>query len=175
MSPKALQSTVQRHESEFAEIRRLLQTASETIGDLGNKWGSYTEGLAAPSVRRVLEEEFGADTVVENYSITKKGEAQEFDLVGIANGRRNEVVLAEIKSRLPESELKKFEKKFADFFRFMPEHRGKTLKGLLVAVSMPKGMRERVASRGFYLMRGSDETFALVPAGKGFKPRTLKG
>src|SRR6266436_9511105 len=100
--------------SDMAEIRESLrQTAkrneelSKLIGEMGNKWGSYTEGLAAPAVARVLTEEFGAETVREHMAVTTGGESQEFDLIGVINGKKNEIVLAEIKSRLTDSEVKK--------------------------------------------------------------------
>jgi hypothetical protein len=167
---------------EMAEIRQNLREmakasadAWKAIGELGNKWGTYTEGEAAPAVDRVLREKFGANTVIEHATVRKRGASQEFDTIGIVNGKKNQVILTEIKSNLTEGELKKFEKKFADFFEFFPEYRGMTLLGLLVAVQMPQGMPDRVARRGFYLMRPSDSSFDLLPPPKDFHPRTLKG
>ena len=159
-------------------MRELAQAQAEAmkiVGELGNKWGSYTEGQAAPAVERVMREKFGAEYVIQHAAVSRGGLSQEFDTIGIVNGKKNQVVLAEIKSRLTEGELKKFEKKFEHFFDFFPEHRGKTLLGMLVAVQMPKGMPERVARHGFYLMRSSTSTFDLLSNPKDFHPRTLKG
>jgi hypothetical protein len=159
----------------YERVLALIDKNAKMIGEMGNKWGTYTEGLAAPAVARVLQEEFGADTIIEHPTVHLGSENQEFDVIGIANGKKNQIILAEIKSRLTEGELKEFEKKFADFFHFFPEHVGKTLRGMLVAVAMRKGMPERVASRGFYLMRSHRKTFDLVSPPEDFQPRTLKG
>jgi hypothetical protein len=159
----------------YEQVMALIERNAKAIGELGNKWGSYTEGEVAPAVERVLREEFGAQTILEHATVRKGGSSQEFDTIGIVNGKKNQVILTEIKSRLTESELKKFEKKFADFFRFFPEYHGKTLIGMLVAIEMPESMPERVARRGFYLMRSSDSSYDLLPTSKDFHPRILKG
>ena len=147
---------------QFKETDRRLTLLSEQIGGLGNKFGSFTEGLAYPALYRILTEDFHLDTVAYRVRQRRNGTEQEFDMVGSSNGANQRVVLVEIKSHLTEAELKKFEKKLAEFLRFFPEHRGKALYGLIAAVDVARGLEARAARRGLYLALAHDGTFALT-------------
>lgn len=152
------------------ETDRQLRELREQIGGLGNKFGSFTEGLAYPSLYRILTEDFHLDTVAYRVRQRRNGTEQEFDMVGSTNGANHRIFLVEIKSHLTEAELKKFEKKLADFFTFFPEHRGKALYGLIAAVDVARGLEAWAARRGIYLALAHDGTFALASPAH-FKPR----
>ncbi|MCI0536254.1 MAG: hypothetical protein L0Z50_13590 [Verrucomicrobiales bacterium] len=155
---------------QFEETDRRLKLLSEQIGGLGNKFGSFTEGLAYPSLYRILTEDFHLDTVAYRVRQRRNGTEQEFDMVGSSNGASQRIVLVEIKSHLTEAELKKFEKKLAEFLRFFPEHRGKALYGLIAAVDVARGLEARAARRGIYLALAHDGTFTLTSPAH-FKPK----
>jgi hypothetical protein len=91
-------------------------------------------------------------------------------MVASANGSDQRVFVAEIKSHLTEAELKKFERKLAEFFTFFPEHRGKALYGLIAAVDVARGLVGRAARRGIYLALAHDGTFTLASPTH-FKPK----
>ena len=152
------------------ETDRQLRDLREQIGGLGNKFGSFTEGLAYPSLYRILTEDFQLANVDYRCRRRHNGQSQAFDLVGSTNGANQRVFLVEIKSHLTEAELKKFEKKLAEFFTFFPEHRGKALYGLIAAVDVSRGLEVRAARRGVYLALAHDGTFALASPVH-FKPR----
>ncbi|MBI4663835.1 MAG: DUF3782 domain-containing protein [Verrucomicrobia bacterium] len=154
----------------FKETDRRLQLLSEQIGGLGNKFGSFTEGLAYRSLYRILTEDFHLDTVAYRVRQRRNGTEQEFDMLGSSNGANRRIFLVEIKSHLTETELKKFEKKLAEFFAFFPEHRGKALYGLIAAVDVARGLEARAARRGIYLALAHDGTFALASPAH-FKPK----
>ena len=147
---------------QFKETDRRLRLLGEQIGGLGNKFGSFTEGLAYPSLYRILKDEFQLPNVDYRCRRRRNGREQEFDMVGSSNGSDQRVVLAEIKSHLTETELKKFEKKLREFFDFFPEQRGKTLYGLIAAVDVALGLAERAARRGLHLAVAHDGTFTLT-------------
>ena len=147
------------------ETDRQLRDLRDQIGGLGNKFGSFTEGLAYPSLYRILTEDFHLDTVAYRVRQRRNGTEQEFDMLGSSNGANPRVFLVEIKSHLTETELQKFEQKLSDFFKFFPEHRGKALYGLIAAVDVARGLAARAARRGIYLALAHDGTFTLsLPA-----------
>jgi hypothetical protein len=74
------------------------------------------------------------------------------------NGQKQEVVLVAIKSNFDERELQQTLRKLREFFTFMPEHKGKTLRGLIAAVALPEAMARRAVKVGLYLAQASDET-----------------
>ena len=152
------------------ETDRQLRDLREQIGGLGNKFGSFTEGLAYPSIYRVLTEDFHLDTVAYRVRQRRNGTEQELDMLGSSNGANQRVFLVEIKSHLTEAELKKFEKKLQEFFVYFPEQRGKALYGLIAAVDVARGLAERVARRGLYLALAHDGTFSLASPSQ-FKPK----
>ena len=156
------------------ETDRQLRLLKEQIGGLGNKFGSFNEGLAYPSLYRILTEDFHLDTIAYRVRQRRNGTEQEFDMLGSTNGANQRIFLVEIKSHLTEAELKKFEQKLAEFFKFFPEHRGKALYGLIAAVDVGRGLEARAARRGIYLALAHDGTFALTSPAH-FKPRKFSG
>ena len=85
------------------------------LGGLGNKFGSFTEGLAFKSMEKILQRRFHADNFSRRAKPAKGGFAQEYDLVGVRNGSHGEVFCVEIKSELSAEELEKSLKKFQAF------------------------------------------------------------
>ena len=170
MTDQELKELVASLAADNKETDRQLRDLREQIGGLGNKFGSFTEGLAYPSLYRILTEDFHLDTVAYRVRQRRNGTEQEFDMVGSTNGANHRIFVVEIKSHLTEAELKKFEKKLAEFFTFFPEHQGKALYGLIAAVDVGRGLAARVARRGIYLALAHDGTFALASPGH-FKPR----
>ncbi len=155
------------------QIRELLASQKRTdkqLGELGNRFGGFTEGMALPSIRDILYEKFEVDAVVTDARARRNGHSLQIDVVGITNGEVNEVYLVEIKSRLREESLQQILKHLRSFVTFFPEHRGKTLYGLLAAVDVPEELEKRVLSQGIYLAKIHGDLFELVTP-VGFEPR----
>ena len=150
-----------------------LRQVTKQLGGLGNKFGSFTEGLAFASMRRVLRRRFHADEVSNRRLVHRNGHSQEFDMVGIANGKRHEVYLVEIKSELNEQELLKSLKKLREFFDYFPVYRGMKLYGIISAVDVRGALADRVMHEGLYLATAGDENFKLVKPPRGFKPKAF--
>ncbi len=49
------------------ETDRITQRNAKLIGDLGNKFGSFTEGMTFPAMEKILRERFGMTTVTTRY------------------------------------------------------------------------------------------------------------
>jgi len=171
-------AAVQRLSGEHAKTEAAQKRTEETLrrvtqqlGGLGNKFGSFTEGLAFASMQRILWRRFHVDDVSFRRLVHRNGHSQEFDMVGIANGKRQEVYLVEIKSELDEQELQKTLKKLRQFFDYFPVYRGLKLYGIISAVDVRGAMADRVMREGLYLATAGDENFKLVKPPRGFKPR----
>jgi hypothetical protein len=144
------------------------------IGGLHNKFGSFTEGLLLPSVKKVLNEELELEHVSErtksNRKIDGKKTFMELDAFGYSNGERNIACIAEIKSHLREDGIDQILRQLQDFPEFFPNHADKRLYGLIAAVDAPDALKEQVWKAGLYLILVHDDTAELtVP--KGFVPK----
>ncbi len=155
---------------ELQELARSQKRTDKQLGELGNRLGGFTEGMALPSVREFLFQRFGVDAVVTDARARRNGHALQIDAVGITNGEVNEAYLVEIKSRLREESLQQILRHLSRFGDFFPDHRGKTLYGILVAVDVPEELEKRVARQGIYLAKIHGGLFELaVP--DDFQPR----
>jgi len=154
---------------EHAKTEKAFRELNKQIGGLANKFGTYTEGLARTSIERILRK-LGMQNVVFRAKVHKGARNEEYDMLGWCNGTRQEVVLVEIKSNLDERELQQTLRKLKNFFTFMPEHKGKKLRGLIAAVDLPEDMARRAAKLGLYLAQAADDNFKLVTPPAGFKP-----
>jgi len=158
--------------AEVAETSRTVRELARQIGGLGNKFGTFTEGLMWPSLKRILFDHFDCDTVAP-VTIKRRrtdGREMEIDMLGYSNGEANKVVVVEMKSHLTEQDLDQFEENLRRFGEFFPEHRGKSLEGVIAAVGIKEPMTDRVLRRGFHLAKADDEAFALADP-EGFVPR----
>ena len=153
-----------------AETERFLREVGRQIGSLGDKFGSFTEGMAFPSMRKLLEERFQMNVVAPRVRARREGRSLEVDVLAYSNAQVNEVYVVEVKSHLREDGLEQMKKILREFRYFFPEHKDKKVFGILAAVDAPEDLRDRVLREGIYLARVHDEEFELdVP--KDFKPR----
>lgn len=165
---------------EMAELRasqretdKQLKQVGKQIGELGNRFGTFTEGMAWPSVAKILYEQFGMNDVSPRRQARRNGETLEIDVLAYDNtGARDEVFIVEIKSRLTPEAITQIHKTITAFPRFFPDLKERKIYGIIAAVDIPENLRQEVLQNGFYLARISDETFKLqVP--RGFKPKAF--
>ncbi len=167
---RELRASQAETDEQIRELRDSQKRTDKQLGELGNRFGGFTEGMALPSIREILYDKFGVDAVVTDARARRNGHSLQIDAVGITNGEVNEAYLVEIKSRLREDSLQQILKHLQSFAGFFPEHRGKTLYGLLAAVDVPEELEKRVLSQGIYLAKIHGDLFELVTA-EGFEPK----
>ena len=80
------------------ETDRQLKELGKQIGGLGSKFGSFTEGLALPSMEAILQQRFGMTVVTPRVRARQKGAHLEIDVLAYANGDINKAFLLEVKS-----------------------------------------------------------------------------
>jgi len=155
MTDEELKSLVANLAKQHAKTEAAQQRTEETLrrvtrqlGGLGNKFGSFTEGLAFESMEKILRTRFHADNFSRRAKPARGGFAQEYDLVGVRNGRHGEVFCVEIKSELNAEELEKALKKFQEFFDWFPQYRSMKLYGIISAVDVRGALADRVHHEG---------------------------
>jgi len=143
------------------------------IGGLNNKFGSFTEGMAFPSMKKILREHFGMTTIATNLQARKNGKSLELDVFAYSNGKRKVACIVEVKSHLREEGLKQILKTLREFPKFFEDHADKKLYGILAAVNIPDNLVKKVLKSGVYLANIHDEDFELqVP--KHFKAKNFQ-
>ncbi len=140
---------------------RRQQALRQEIGGLANKFGDFTEGLALPSMEKLLTERFGMECIAPNIRKRRNGRSLQIDVMAYANTETNAVYLVEVKSRLRDGSIEQMIRILDSFFEFFPEHRGKELYGILAAVDAPENLRIRAHRKGLYLARISGDVFEL--------------
>ncbi len=155
-----------------AETDRQIKQVNKQLGELGNKWGSFTEGMAIPSMSKVLYDDFGLQVVLPNAKVRQNGHSLEIDVLAHTNDDRRIVFVVEIKSHLTTAGIDQIKKTIADLPKFFPHLADHTIYGVITAVHVTDHMRQEVLKEGLYLAQISDETFKLrVP--RNFKPHAF--
>jgi hypothetical protein len=166
--------TVRQAETDrqLKETGRYLKEVGRQIGGLGEKFGGFTEGMAFPSMKKILQEHFGMSVVSPHVSSRKNGRSMEIDVLAYSNADVNEVYAVEVKSHLRDDGLEQMLRILREFHYFFPWHEGKKVYGILAAVDIPDDIRQRVLREGIYLACIHDDNFELqIP--EGFHPRAF--
>jgi hypothetical protein len=167
---KEIDRTFAENAREQQENSRMIKELGKQIGGLGQKFGGFTEGMAYPSMKKILEQKFHMDTVSPRVSSRKNGRTMEVDVLAYSNSAVNEVYVVEVKSHLRDDGVEQMLRILREFHHFFPAHQGKKVYGILAAVDFPDDVRDRVLREGIYLACIHDENFELaVP--KDFEPR----
>ncbi|ALG67242.2 hypothetical protein [Beggiatoa leptomitoformis] len=153
---------------------RQLKELGIQIGGIGNKFGSFTEGMAFPSMEKILRKQFGLETISTNTKSFKGNRELELDVLGYSNGDSNKVVIVEVKSHLNEKGIEQVLKILQEFPFFFPELAHKKRYGMIATVAASKEIKQKVAEAGLYLGIIHDEQFKLMKP-KGFEPKNFNG
>ena len=150
---------------------RQLKELGKQIGGLGLKFGSFTEGLALPSMEKILRQRFGMEVVSPSVRVSKDGKHVEIDVLAYTNGNLNTAYIVEVKSHAREESITQLKSTLERFRTFFPEHKDKQLYGILAAVDMSPDLREKTLQEGLYVARIHDQVFELdIP--ENFQPQS---
>ena len=152
------------------QLRKQLKELGKQIGGLGEKFGGFTEGMALPSMTKILTENFGMEVVTPRVKVRKAGRSLELDVLAYANSECNAAYVVEIKSHLRPDGIEQLQNILEQFRTFFPEHADKALYGILAVVDAPEDLRQEALSAGIFMAGINDEQFKLeVP--KNFQPK----
>ncbi|MCA2642818.1 MULTISPECIES: DUF3782 domain-containing protein [unclassified Microcystis] len=147
-----------------------LKELGKQIGGLGAKFGSFTEGLALPSMETILRQRFGMEVISPSVRVSKDGQHLEIDVLAYTNGELNTAYIVEVKSHARQEDITQLKSILPRFRRFFSEHKDKKLYGILAAVDLSPGLREKILQEGLYVARIHDQVFELdIP--DNFQPR----
>ena len=170
LSRRELDKAIKETDKAIKETDKAIKELSKQIGGIANKFGSFTEGLALPSMTKILSEKFGMTTINPSVRVKdKNGNEQEIDVLAYANGEINTAIIVEVKSHLREEGIEQLLKQCRGFRVLFPELADKKLYGILAAVDASQQLQRKVLDQGLYFAKIHDEQFSLcVP--KDFKP-----
>ncbi len=155
----------------MAEFDKQMKELGKQVGGLGAKFGSFTEGLALPSMTKILGERFGMEIISPSVRIRKGKENLEIDVLAYANSEVNAAYVVEVKSHVKQESIEQLKSILNNFRRFFPEHSNKTVYGILAAVDIPEHLKEKALTEGLYVARISDDTFTMDTPDD-FQPKT---
>ena len=138
-----------------------LKELGQQIGGLGAKFGSFTEGLALPSMEKILRQRFGMEVVSPSVRVSKDGQHLEIDVLAYTNGELNTAYIVEVKSHAREESITQLKSILQRFRSFFTEHKDKKLYGILASVDLSNELREKILQEGFYVARIHDQVFEL--------------
>jgi DNA-binding transcriptional MerR regulator len=151
----------QATDRQLKETDRQIKELGKQIGGLGSKFGSFTEGLALPSMEAILQQRFGMTVVLPRVRAKQQGEHLEIDVLAYANGDINAAFLVEVKSHPREEAITQLKITLSRFRDFFPEHRDKQLYGILATVDWPPALKAQAIGEGLYVARIHDDVFDL--------------
>jgi hypothetical protein len=154
------------------ETNKQLKELGQQIGGLGKKFGSFTEGLALPSMTKILKQKFHMEVISPSVRVSKNGINAEIDVLAYANSDINEAYVVEVKSHLREEGISQLQSLMANFRQLFPEHKDKKVYGIIAAVDISDTLKQRVLEAGFYVARIKDDTFSLDTP-KSFKAKAF--
>jgi hypothetical protein len=156
-----------------AETDKQVKQVNKQIGELGNKFGSFTEGMALPSMRKIFTEQFGLEDITPYALRRRNGRTLEIDVLARnINYDPKEAYIIEVKSHLKEEGVGQILKTIAAFPQFYPEMSDHKIYGVIAAVSIADNARSAALKEGLYLAQISDDTLKLsVPPN--FKPHNF--
>ncbi|MEF3168502.1 MAG: DUF3782 domain-containing protein [Deltaproteobacteria bacterium] len=160
---------------ESRETDQQIKELGKQIAGLGDKFGYFTEGMALPSLERILEERFGMEHISPRHRVRSRGKEREYDVLAWANDKVKSIVLVEVKSRVKREAVDQLLAQLDELPELLPElTQGKVRMGILAGVDWDQNVAEAAQAAGLYTARIHGNLFELtVP--EGFKPRQWLG
>ena len=169
ISQKETDKQIKETDKLVKELVSVQKQTTKQLGELGNKWGTFAEGMAIMSIKKILSDQFHTPNVAQNMSKTINGDTIEIDAFGYENSTINTAVVVEIKSHLRETAIEQIEETMKNLPKFFHDHANKKLYGVIACVHAPENLRNVFRKKGIYLAVLSDETFKLYDF-KNFTP-----
>jgi hypothetical protein len=151
----------EKTEVERRKTEHVLSELGRQIGGLGNKFGYFAEGMFLPSIERILTR-FSMTTIVPRLRVRRSGKELEIDVLGYTNGELNTAFVVEVKSNFRREHIAEMLDVLGRFGEFMPEHRDKSLFGLLAVVDAPSDLCLEALREGIYVARVGDTIAELI-------------
>ena len=158
-------------------IEKMIEENGKQIGGLGNKFGGYTEAMARPSIKRILEERFDAD-YKGSIRITNSEDVVvlEVDAWGLSRNGTGAAYIVETKSKFRDKHFKQIWQLVERFRYYRLDNREeRAVYPMLAAVQISEEQRRRVWAAGIYLIDINEGVFRYAKPPKGFEAKGYHG
>ncbi|MDN3514960.1 MAG: hypothetical protein NG747_11235 [Candidatus Brocadia sp.] len=152
------------------EMRQQTREMNIKWGEMARKMGTITDDLVAPSIPRIIREEFGIEVEFLGIRMKKRlqdGRVKEYDAVAVAG---EFVFVDDTKSTLESDDVKDFIKAIQGFRDFSPEYKGKKIVGILASLFVDESVIRYAEKSGFFVLAVGDKLMEVKNT-KGFKPK----
>ena len=152
------------------ETRLQIRQANIEWGEIAKKLGTITEDLVAPSIPRIVKEDFGLEVVDLMIRRKKKladGRTKEYDAIAVAG---EYVFVDSTRSTLDSDSVKEFVEDIQEFRGFFPEYAKNKIVGVLASLYVNEGILAFAGKMGFVVLAVGEELME-VKNPKGFKPK----
>ena len=166
----------EKNEKAIAELSNTSRNHGKLIGDLGNKFGTYTEALAEPSLKRILDERFDADYQGWLAHGESKG-FKDLEVDGWAKSRNGSgaAFLVEVKSKFKPKHIRQVWRTVEKFREFKLEYRHREVYPILAVVEVKDSHRDLIWQSGIILFDIADGVFKMPKPPADFKPNGYHG
>lgn len=185
-------ASIQATGRQIQKTSRKIQETSRTVGELakemykriselrqelrclGEELGDFTDGMAFPSMRKLLEDRFDVDVTSIRTQAFKDGGVLELDVLAYSRSRIDKVYIVGVEGRLEQEGLDRLKRKLREFHDYftISIFADRKVHGILGATEIPDELRAKVLQEGIYLALIHDDEFGLeVP--DGFQPRAF--
>jgi hypothetical protein len=169
-----LYNSQMRTEAELRDFKEEMRHQNREMnikwGELANKMGTLAEDLVAPSLPRIVKEEFGLEVIdltIGRKRKLKDGSSREYDALTIANGY---VFLNSTKSTLRPSDVERLIEEIKEFRDVFPEYKKHKIIGILASLYVDESIIKRAEKVGFLVLTVGDQLMEVRNT-KGFKPK----
>lgn len=131
-----------------------IKELGKQIGGIGNKFGSFNEGLVLPSLYKLFKEKFGCKDFAERYQFFSNGNSMEIDLFALSE---TSCFLIEIKSHFKSDAIKQLQKQIEIFRKYKKEYSDRKLFGVIVATHYDKANIKELYKNGIYFISITDD------------------
>ena len=163
-----------RTESELIDFKDDMKQQNREMnikwGQIAKKLGTITEDLVAPSISRIVKEEFDlevTDLMVRRKKKLPDGKSKEYDAIAVAGEC---VFVDETKSTLDSEDIKDFIKDIQEFRDYFPEYEKNKIIGILASLYADENVIRYAEKSGFLVLAVGDKLME-VKNSKGFKPK----
>ncbi|WP_201739269.1 type I restriction enzyme HsdR N-terminal domain-containing protein [Tepidimonas charontis] len=170
---RELRESSRETDRRMQETHRQLRELGWQIAGLGDKFGYFAEGMALPSMERILLTRFGMETINPRVRVRRGGREQEYDVLAWANGAVNTAVIVEVKSRVKREAIEQLKQQLQELPQLIPELAGNARIGILSGIGWDPGVMQEAQAAGLYTATIHDEVFELTTP-KDFTPRRWK-
>jgi hypothetical protein len=150
----------------FQETDKQIKELSANIGGLNNSYGSFSESLFIPSIKRLLTEKFNCSDISSNRKIGLNGNTFEIDVFGISN---DSLYIVEIKSKLNLSAIKQIHDHISNVRKIKTEYKNRKIYGIIAAVDYEQQIADQILKKGYYFVTMLDN-LAVLNLPESFKP-----